>query len=441
MSQSPSSSRTGKRRRLSARSVFSAALGVFGLVPLFVVAASIPAGADTTYSETVGSIAHTWTNYTDAGGAEGSSIAEYQTVQINCVVQGFKVADGNTNWYQIASSPWNDAYYVSADAFYNNGATSGSLQGTPFVDPRVPACGSSPAGQDETAGSVAHTWTNYTNAGGTEGPSIAAYQAVLVSCRLTGFKVADGNTWWYQISSAPWSNNYYVSADAFYNNGATSGSLHGTPFVDQTVPVCAGNSGGGTGIKPPALANPTYNRTKAVAWAKANANDPQAYPAMCTWFVSNALWASGFAKTADWTSAGSHGKTPITKRPGTVDAWAVPNFVSYLRSHYSTTWTSLGNLSDNSVPQAQPGDIIVYSWDGGKTLEHMSFVVGLASGDYPLVSEWGTPDWTLWTYAYYEVHHPREGYTERGWTWSQANNEWLQKERKGQAREIGRAHV
>ena len=57
-----------------------------------------------------------------------------------CVVQGFKVASGNSNWYKIASSPWNGTYYASADAFYNNGSTSGSLIGTPFVDPRVPAC-------------------------------------------------------------------------------------------------------------------------------------------------------------------------------------------------------------------------------------------------------------------------------------------------------------
>jgi hypothetical protein len=77
---------------------------------------------------------------TDAGCTEGPTIASNQTVQITCMVQGFKVADGDTWWYQIASSPWSDAYYASADAFYNNGATSGSLNGTPFVDPDVPLC-------------------------------------------------------------------------------------------------------------------------------------------------------------------------------------------------------------------------------------------------------------------------------------------------------------
>ncbi len=83
-----------------------------------------------------------------------------------------------------------------------------------------------------------HTWTNYTNAGGTQGPSISSGQTVQIACRLQGFKVADGNTWWYRIDSSPWSNHYYASADAFYNDGQTSGSLHGTPFVDPGVGLC-----------------------------------------------------------------------------------------------------------------------------------------------------------------------------------------------------------
>lgn len=91
---------------------------------------------------------------------------------------------------------------------------------------------------DEIAGGEAHTWTNYTNAGGVEGPTIAAYQTVKMSCKIKGFPVQDGNTWWYRIASSPWNNGYYVSADAFYNNGQTSGSLLGTPPVDPRVPDC-----------------------------------------------------------------------------------------------------------------------------------------------------------------------------------------------------------
>jgi hypothetical protein len=61
---------------------------------------------------------------------------------------------------------------------------------------------------------------------------------VQIACKLTGFKVANGNTWWYRIASSPWKNAYYSSADAFYNNGQTSGTLVGTPYVDERVPNC-----------------------------------------------------------------------------------------------------------------------------------------------------------------------------------------------------------
>jgi hypothetical protein len=202
----------------------------------------VPSGST---PETVGGVTHTWTNYANAGGTEGPSIQTGQTVGIACKLQGFRVADGDTWWYEIASSPWNGTYYASADAFYNNGQTSGTLVGTPFVDNNVPDCpGSSPAPPPppptyaETVGGVTHTWTNYTNAGGNQGPSIQTGQTVQVACKVPGFRVADGDTWWYKIASSPWSNAYYASADAFYNNGQTSGSLHGTPFVDNNVPNC-----------------------------------------------------------------------------------------------------------------------------------------------------------------------------------------------------------
>jgi hypothetical protein len=194
-----------------------------------------------TYAETTGSVANTWTNYTNAGGTEGPQIALNQTVQIACRLQGFTVADGNTWWYQIASSPWSYTYYVSADPFYNNGATSGPLAGTPFFDPNVPVCGSSAGSAPsyaETTGSVVQTWTDYADAGGSQGPDIGSNATIQVACKIQGFAVADGNTWWYQIAASPWNDAYYASADAFYNDGATSGPLAGTPFVDSGVPTC-----------------------------------------------------------------------------------------------------------------------------------------------------------------------------------------------------------
>jgi hypothetical protein len=90
----------------------------------------------------------------------------------------------------------------------------------------------------ETVGGNAHTWTDYMDAGGTQGATIPGGETVQIACKVQGFRVADGNTWWYRIASPAWSGNYYVSADAFYNDGETSGSLHGTPFVDPAVGDC-----------------------------------------------------------------------------------------------------------------------------------------------------------------------------------------------------------
>jgi hypothetical protein len=60
-------------------------------------------------------------------------------------------------------------------------------------------------------------------------------------CRVQGYVVPDGDPWWYRLASAPWNGNYYATSDAFYNNGATSGSDINGVVVDQQVPVCSGS--------------------------------------------------------------------------------------------------------------------------------------------------------------------------------------------------------
>jgi hypothetical protein len=116
--------------------------------------------------------------------------------------------------------------------------TTSTTTTTTTTTTTAPAPAPAPQTYGETVGGVTNTWTNYSNAGGTEGPQIAKGTTVQIACKVTGFKVADGNTWWYRIASSPWNGTYYASADAFYNNGATSGSLSGTPFVDNNVPNC-----------------------------------------------------------------------------------------------------------------------------------------------------------------------------------------------------------
>jgi hypothetical protein len=106
------------------------------------------------------------------------------------------------------------------------------------VVPSTPPAPPAPATYSETSGSIVHTWTDSADAGGTEGPFIPSNSTIQATCKVMGFTVEDGNPWWYQVASGQWSNNYFASADAFYNDGATSGSLKGTPFVDPSVPTC-----------------------------------------------------------------------------------------------------------------------------------------------------------------------------------------------------------
>jgi Putative amidase domain len=192
--------------------------------------------------------------------------------------------------------------------------------------------------------------------------------------------------------------------------------------VDADVPECGSTAPTQPTPAPPP--NAFYNPANAVAWALGNAEDSQFNGDECAWFVSNALWAGGFPQSAVWTSSGSHDRVP-----GSQTAWTVPELVTYLKDNFSTQWIPLGNMSVNAVPQAAPGDIIVYSWDDGQTLDHMSFVTGIASGQYPTISEWGQVKFWPWNY----LDNPNSPYVSLGWTWSQMAHEWLQTEYHGHA--------
>jgi hypothetical protein len=111
-------------------------------------------------------------------------------------------------------------------------------------DPTSPPPTSSPAPVASTWPEVSdpdgptHPWTDYLNAGGTEGPTIPDGTTVLIACRVQGLS-AGGTTWWYRIASSPWNSVYYASASAFYNTGTnTSGPFDNGIDVDTSVATC-----------------------------------------------------------------------------------------------------------------------------------------------------------------------------------------------------------
>ncbi len=90
----------------------------------------------------------------------------------------------------------------------------------------------------ETAFTSSDTFADYLNAGEPLGAPLSPGQIVQVSCRVRGFKVKDGDRWWYRLASSPWNGQYYATSDVFYNTPNTTGSGINGVFVDKRVPVC-----------------------------------------------------------------------------------------------------------------------------------------------------------------------------------------------------------
>lgn len=180
----------------------------------------------------------------------------------------------------------------------------------------------------------------------------------------------------------------------------------------------------------------TYDGAAAASWASAHSNDTQPFDAACTWFASNALWAGSLPQDPQWNSNGSYGTNydlgPVHildhKRNGTPAANAVIDLLNYLTNTYPATYIEPLTMTQNNVPDAQPGDLILYVWDGdpgwgydGDSNLHLAVVTGDAPDNpqYPEVAEWGDQRGG-------SAHFYQNG--TRGWTWSANNSEWLQGE-------------
>ncbi|HEU4966762.1 MAG TPA: amidase domain-containing protein [Candidatus Saccharimonadales bacterium] len=257
-----------------------------------------------------------------------------------------------------------------------------------------------------------------------------------IACHETGDTVS-GDAEWDLVTDQ---NNGLTGLVADYGTntpvGAAAGTAQGQESQQLTalgIPECGDNS-----TQP---VNPEYNREAAVEWALANAQDPQTNGEECTKFVSEALWAGGMPQDSQWNNNGSYlsGEPFPTLFDGTKTANSAPMLISYLEQNYSTQWIPLGemNAGNNNVPEAEPGDIIVYSWQGANpdgspvSIDHLAFVVGDASNNpqYPMVAEWGQFE----NYGPSDyVNNPTSPYVERGWTYSEINHMYLQQEKDHQ---------
>jgi hypothetical protein len=92
------------------------------------------------YAETADQVINTVSNPIGNAGTAGAGIAAGQTVSVRCILNGMGLAPFDPVWYELASAPYGDAYYVPAYAFYNNGQTSGTAGHGPLWDKAVPFC-------------------------------------------------------------------------------------------------------------------------------------------------------------------------------------------------------------------------------------------------------------------------------------------------------------
>lgn len=169
----------------------------------------------------------------------------------------------------------------------------------------------------------------------------------------------------------------------------------------------------------------SFDRSAAVAYALAHAQDNEPFPAGCTYFVSRSLFAAGIPENPGWNLNGSHGEIwYFTQRPGTPAATAVGPFLDALVGTYPGTSITPLSMAQNNVPQAQVGDLIAYDWNGDGVYDHLAIITGFSADNpqYPLVSEWGVAG-AVWGLLAEPTPYP-----QRGWTWSTKDNRWLQSE-------------
>ncbi|MDP9936860.1 hypothetical protein J2T11_003228 [Paenarthrobacter nicotinovorans] len=161
-----------------------------------------------------------------------------------------------------------------------------------------------------------------------------------------------------------------------------------------------------------------FDRAKAVRWAKAHINSDQVFGNDCAYFVSRALWEGGLPKSARWDD---HTVNPWDMGDrenhffGPTKAAASSDILkNYLQDRSFGVLREL-NFKQNSVPDAQLGDVIFYDWDHGADgfVDHTMIITGFSKDSnskyrYPLVSGHSKPT------------------SDQGWTWSGYKGGWIE---------------
>ena len=235
--------------------------------------------------------------------------------------------------------------------------------------------------------------------------TLAPGESLRIGCWKPGDTVTGpygASTTWYQIDGA---ENQWIS-DAYVYTGQNYPT---TMECDDEVPALPDAIPGDNYDSPKTEKRGAYDPEAAVDWARAHYNDPARYGnTNCTWFVSQALWAGGLPKDADWTDLSFD---PMKVYPGNVpgptsSARFAYALAAYLNNHGLTSKHSELSWSDNTAGNADIGDLIFYdlNYDDKYTQEHVAIVTGFSRNSdgtvYPLVTQQGQADkgWSWGTY-------------------------------------------
>ncbi|HEX3783928.1 MAG TPA: hypothetical protein VHX38_30055 [Pseudonocardiaceae bacterium] len=135
------------------------------------------------------------------------------------------------------------------------------------------------------------------------GLGVYAGEQVQLQCYEWGQAVGPYNdTLWYYVTNVSRTTNNGAANQGFLNAHYVHDGQNANQ-VDAGVPECdpsssSAQSSGSQSPYPTGNVLDSYSPAATVAWAGAHARDVQPFDAACTWFVSQALWAGGLAKTS-----------------------------------------------------------------------------------------------------------------------------------------------
>lgn len=158
-----------------------------------------------------------------------------------CWTTGGRQTDGNDSWtgddtWQFSSSLW----YGVRLADGRSGFISATWTTKREDKLGLADCNAPPAQiwrEQVWSSTGVGSFLNYHNASG-PGPRLASQQWVDVSCKVYDTTIASAlpGGYWYRIASSPWNNQYYATANSFWNGDPPGGPY--THSYDAAVPNC-----------------------------------------------------------------------------------------------------------------------------------------------------------------------------------------------------------